>query len=174
MAVQKHTNTRTHKHYNPTIIHTQRGNKCCFSTIQSVFFTIYMLPTRYTHICFTNENGLKQTDNKTKEKQNILLPPPRQMCWDSVLFQPLWRLSFERKDLSNRAFSRLLISRILIRHNSQSFKTIEIKWGHGKDFPQTKCRRSQLTTLSYNLLNLSQLFPEPAWSLDTHTHTKKW
>lgn len=72
MAVQEHTNTRTHKHYNPTIIHTQRGNKCCFSTFQSVFFTIYMLPTRDTHICFTNKNGLKQTnkqtDNKTKEK----------------------------------------------------------------------------------------------------------
>lgn len=80
MAVQTHKHPHTHKHYNPTIIHTQRGNKCCFSTFQSV--CLYHLHTANEPHAHTSVLQTKTDRQTIKQKKKVLLPPPRQMCWD--------------------------------------------------------------------------------------------
>lgn len=79
----RHTNTRRHKHYNPTIIHTQRQQVLFQYISVCLYHHLHAANKSHAHICFTNKNSLKRTKNAKKKR--ITLPPPWQMCWDSRL-----------------------------------------------------------------------------------------
>ncbi len=138
----RHTQTPAHTN---TIIH--RGNKCCFSTFQSVFFTIYILP-RATRLFYKQKRP--KTNRQIIKQEKSWLPPPWQMCWD--FFSTLWRCTQRFIQLSVELFIKLNIS---ITFNM--LKQLRLMGA--------KKKKKKQAYAADNSRAIFLSFPEPAWSL---------